>query len=128
MDFDYASHPVVAGGRVFFVSYDGQGSALRVTDGTSTTRVKALTGSWNPSSDQVVAMGEKLFFFLGLELWVSDGTPEKTFPVTQLTQAGDYLVNLVAGDLFRRLVHAVFPYSVDTTQSRWCPPIWVFRE
>ncbi len=87
---------VGAGDRAFFAARDAQGSALWVTDGTSTTRVKDVAGWWNPYSDQFASMGGNVYFILNsVELWVSRGTAETTF---QLAVIEGYVSGLVAAE------------------------------
>ena len=69
----------------------GEETELWISDGTSggTTLVKDLSGFNNSGGfhgsglDELLASGEKLYFFMGdgqggIDLWVSDGTPGHT--------------------------------------------------
>jgi len=85
------------GGRLFFSADDGtHGLELWVTDGTPEgTRLFKDINPGNPpamrteGSQDFVALGDRLFFAAddgahGMELWVTDGTPEGTSLVKDL--------------------------------------------
>jgi ELWxxDGT repeat protein len=89
-----------AGGRLFFVG-DGPGrSPLWQTDGTlGGTQPVTLPTPLGGLVGQLTALGDKLYFVEGSELWTTDGTPQGTLQLRQanhgvglLTAVGSKLI------------------------------------
>lgn len=85
----------VAGGRLYYLATDDQGSDLWVTDGTAagTVLLRRFEGFHDHPQAQVAA-GDRLFFVAvdgdTHQVWTSDGTVAGTRPVTSLPRDRPY--------------------------------------
>jgi ELWxxDGT repeat protein len=99
--------PVVTGGSLFFAARDPEGDReLWTSNGTSEAhRVADLVPGTGSDPTDLMALGGRVLFrawsvtSAGYELWVSDGTPEGTLPLTEQDARPD-LLGVHAGRLW----------------------------